>query len=103
MNLEITPKMNVTALSNTRPARLVAATILAAAAAGFALPAQAQNYPWCLQSSAYEGGENCGFSTYDQCMASRLGIGGFCQANTQYRASGAPAPHRALKTHSGKP
>jgi hypothetical protein len=103
MNLDITPKMDMTASSNTRPARLVAVTVLAAAAAGFAVPAQAQNYPWCLQSSAYEGGENCGFSTYDQCMASRLGIGGFCQANTQYQASGAPAPHRALKTYSGKP
>jgi hypothetical protein len=100
MNLEITPKMTATASSNTRRARLVAITVLAAA--GFAVPAQAQNYPWCLQSSAYEGGENCGFSTYDQCMASRLGIGGFCQANTQYQASSAPAPRRALKTHSGK-
>jgi len=102
-NLDMTLKMDVTASPNAHPARLVAVTVLAAAAAGFAVPAQAQNYPWCLQSSAYEGGENCGFSTYDQCMASRLGIGGFCQANTQYQTSGAPAPYRAFKTHSGKP
>jgi uncharacterized low-complexity protein len=103
MNLDMTLKINATSSPNVHPARLVAAAVLAAAATGFAVPAQAQNYPWCLQSSAYEGGENCGFSTYDQCRASRLGIGGFCQANTQYPASGAPAPHRALKTHSGKP
>jgi hypothetical protein len=99
----MTQKMDMTSSPNARVARLAAATILVTAAAGFAVPAQAQDYPWCLQSSAYEGGENCGFSTYDQCMASRLGIGGFCQANTQYRANGAPAPHRALKTHSGTP
>ena len=48
-------------------------------------PATAQNYPWCVVSSAYEGGQNCGFSTFDQCMATRLGIGGFCVQNTQYR------------------
>ena len=54
----------------------------------------AQNYPWCLISSAYEGGENCGFSTFEQCQASRLGIGGFCQSNPQYRPGVAPfSPH----------
>jgi hypothetical protein len=52
----------------------------------------AQTYPWCLLSSAFEGGENCGFSTYEQCMASRLGIGGFCQANTLFQSGVAPGP-----------
>jgi len=47
--------------------------------------AQAQNYPWC----AYYGGgandgENCGFSTREQCMTTVSGIGGFCALNTQY-------------------
>ena len=103
MTLEITLKMNGTPSPKARQIRLVAITVLAAAAAGFAAPAQAQNYPWCLQSSAYEGGENCGFTTYDQCMATRGGIGGFCQVNTQYQPSGGPAPRRARKTHTGKP
>ncbi len=70
--------------------------------AGFATRANAQNYPWCLQSSAYEGGENCGFITYEQCMATRQGIGGFCQINTQYQASVTPSPRRTLKAHPGK-
>ena len=85
-------------------AALIGAAGLAAAVltpTGFASPAYAQNYPWCLQSSAYEGGENCGFTTYDQCMATRLGIGGFCQINTQYQANVAPATRP--KVHSGKP
>jgi hypothetical protein len=34
-------------------------------------------------------------------MATRLGIGGFCQINTQYQANVAPAPRP--KVHSGKP
>ena len=53
--------------------------------------AEAQNYPWCVVSSAYEGGQNCGFTTFDQCMATRLGIGGFCVQNTQYRPAIGPA------------
>jgi uncharacterized low-complexity protein len=99
MNRE--PHMTPTLRAYALAIALVAVT--AAAAASFAAPAQAQNYPWCLISSAYEGGENCGFDTNEQCQASRLGIGGFCQVNTQYRASGAPAPRRTLKTHPGKP
>jgi Protein of unknown function (DUF3551) len=65
---------------------------------GLGTPAQAQNYPWCVVSSAYEGGQNCGFSTFDQCMATRLGIGGFCVQNTQYRPAVSPAP-ASRKTH----
>jgi hypothetical protein len=67
-----------------------------AAAAGVGTPAQAQNYPWCVISGAYEGGENCGFVSYAQCMATRMGIGGFCVPNTQYRPPGpaTPAPRK---------
>jgi hypothetical protein len=57
---------------------------------GARTPAQAQNYPWCVVSSAYEGGQHCGFSTLDQCIATRLGIGGFCVQNTQYRPAIGP-------------
>ncbi len=51
----------------------------------------AQNYPWCLLSSAYEGGQNCGFATLEQCQASRIGIGGFCQSNPDYISGVAPS------------
>jgi Protein of unknown function (DUF3551) len=83
------------------PTALFAMSLFAAAIAGLPARAVAQNYPWCLISSAYDGGENCGFSTFDQCMASRLGIGGFCQINNQYRPAAAPAasPAKAAKLH----
>ena len=56
---------------------------LTVAAAG--TPAQAQNYPWCeYLGGADEGGRNCGFTTYQQCMASAFGNGGDCQLNPQY-------------------
>jgi uncharacterized protein DUF3551 len=67
---------------------------------GFATPAHAQNYPWCLQSAAYEGGENCGFTSFDQCMATRLGIGGFCQQNDWYKGANAASPAPSHKRRS---
>jgi Protein of unknown function (DUF3551) len=60
--------------------------------AGIATPAQAQNYPWCAQYNGL-GGTNCGFTTFQQCMDTLAGLGGFCNANTQYVAPGGqPAP-----------
>ena len=50
---------------------------------GIGTHAQAQNYPWCAQYSG-PGGTNCGFTTFQQCMATIAGMGGFCNANTQY-------------------
>ena len=49
--------------------------------------ALAQNYPWCADYSS--GGTNCGFVTFEQCLATVSGIGGFCDPNTQY-VPGAP-------------
>jgi hypothetical protein len=64
----------------------VAATLVAAAALG--TPAQAQNYPWCAYYSGHGGGgTNCGFSSFQQCMATVRGIGGMCNRNTQYAPS----------------
>ena len=46
---------------------------------------EAQNYPWCAHYGGL-GGTNCGFTTYDQCMATISGMGGSCMQNTQYAA-----------------
>jgi hypothetical protein len=64
--------------------------------AGIGPPAQAQDYPWCAQFSGL-GGTNCGFTTFEQCMATLAGIGGFCNANTQYVAPGGQPAPRARK------
>jgi hypothetical protein len=51
-------------------------------AAGFmAGHVDAQNYPWC---GYYKEDVNCGFTTYEQCMATVRGTGGYCARNTQY-------------------
>ena len=44
----------------------------------------AQNYPWCAQYSGDVGGENCGFSTIQQCQATVSGIGGYCYQNPMF-------------------
>jgi hypothetical protein len=57
-------------------------------------PAQAQNYPWCAYygGTIGGGGTNCGFTTFEQCMATVSGIGGFCDRNTQYQPPAGPHP-----------
>jgi Protein of unknown function (DUF3551) len=63
---------------------LYALAVLCTAAA-FSAPAQAQNYPWCAYYGGRDSGaSNCGFSTFQQCMATVSGIGGFCQRNNLY-------------------
>ena len=47
--------------------------------------AQAREYPWC----AFYGGigsttYNCGFDSYQQCLATISGVGGRCQQNPRY-------------------
>jgi len=65
-------------------------TLVASAAIG--TRAEAQNYPWCAYygGGMNGGGTNCGFTTYEQCMATVSGIGGFCDRNTQYVAPPGP-------------
>jgi Protein of unknown function (DUF3551) len=69
-----------------------------AVAVTFAAPALAQNYPWCAQYGGRAGGAtNCGFSTFEQCMATVSGIGGFCDRNTLY-----VPPHARPRVHRHK-
>ena len=63
---------------------LIVAIGIVGATAALSTRAEAQNYPWCAYYAGDFGGENCGFSTYEQCMATISGIGGSCERNTQY-------------------
>jgi hypothetical protein len=41
--------------------------------------AEAQNYPWCAYYNfGFGGATNCGFVTYQQCLATVRGVGGSC-------------------------
>jgi len=57
-----------------------------AAVVCFEKPAAAQNYPWCAYLDLGKGGAtNCGFATFQQCLATVSGIGGSCGPNPQYQ------------------
>jgi hypothetical protein len=77
---------------------LVFVLAMFAATAGIGTRAEAQNYPWCADYAGF-GSQNCGFTTFQQCMAALSGNGGFCNANTQY-VSPSASPMRQARRHS---
>ena len=47
--------------------------------------AAAIEYPWCAQYGGRGGGgRNCGFVSFEQCMETIRGMGGFCERNVFY-------------------
>jgi hypothetical protein len=87
--------------------RLIPLATLALAVPAFcATPASAYEkpydpYPWCAVYGGDAGGaSNCGFTTWDQCMATVSGIGGFCEPN-QFYNPGRPAAHSRKRKHVG--
>ena len=50
-----------------------------------ATPAAAREYPWCAR---YDWSTtNCGFVSFQQCLATISGIGGRCEQNPRFVAS----------------
>src|SRR3984893_15196184 len=66
---------------------LVFALAMLAATTALGTHAEAQNYPWCALYSggSMGGGRNCGFTTFEQCLATISGIGGTCMQNPTYQ------------------
>jgi hypothetical protein len=65
---------------------LAAIGLLALTAPATVVEAQTRSYPWCIfyDSSTY----NCGFTSYQQCMATAQGGQGFCRPNPFVAPSG---------------
>jgi uncharacterized protein DUF3551 len=62
----------------------------------FGAPARARDYPWCAYYTGPFSATNCGFDTFQQCLATISGVGGYCQPNTTYvPPSGRPRRSRA--------
>jgi hypothetical protein len=82
----------------------LATATIAVGVIGAPAPLQAQNYPWCAYYAMGDdgGGTNCGFVSYEQCMVTLSGMGGFCVANNQYHppAGRIGARHRSRKHSS---
>jgi hypothetical protein len=74
---------------------LLTLSIVVAGLATVGRSANAQNYPWCAYYGGGDmggGGSNCGFTTFEQCMTTLSGMGGFCDRNTQYVPPAGPRP-----------
>lgn len=56
-------------------------------------PAQAREYPWCARYDWTT--QNCGFVSFQQCLATISGIGGRCEPNPFYQA--APPRKRVVR------
>jgi hypothetical protein len=63
--------------------------------------AEAQNYPWCAIYGGFDdGGTNCGFTTFQQCMDTARGMGNLCQPNTQYISPPGPRSSKPARSRS---
>jgi len=60
--------------------------------------AEAQNYTWCAHLGTGFESTNWGFTTFQQCMDTVSGIGGFCQPNTEYQVSSGPRSLKKLQS-----
>jgi hypothetical protein len=72
---------------------IVAPTLLSSSDAG------AVEYPWCARyGGAMRGASNCGFVSFEQCMDTVRGIGGFCEVNPFYPGPRKPAARKRKRT-----
>ncbi len=70
---------------------LLAALVLAAAFAGAPQTASAQSpysYPWCAKLYLRGTPTSCYYASWQLCMATVSGIGGYCFQNPAYRGGG---------------
>jgi hypothetical protein len=69
--------------------------LLAAAVLGESPLASAQSpysYPWCARLYKENAPTSCYFTSYQQCMTTISGIGGYCYQSPYYRAPTAKRP-----------
>jgi Protein of unknown function (DUF3551) len=50
--------------------------------------------PWCAYYASNSGGTNCGFYSWEQCMAALSGNGGKCLRNQWYSSDGKDSRRR---------
>jgi uncharacterized protein DUF3551 len=70
----------------------LAAAVLIQPGAGQAAP----YWPWCSQYDNKSGAHSCAFSSWEQCMDTVRGIGGYCYANPY---GPPPATVQSLRRH----
>jgi Protein of unknown function (DUF3551) len=80
---------------------MLSLVVLAAALLGEIQAASAQSptsYPWCANFRSI-GATSCYFTSYQQCMTTLSGIGGYCYESPYYRSSASPNALAPLRGH----
>jgi Protein of unknown function (DUF3551) len=57
----------------------------------------AQTAPWCAALGGRDGGNDCGYYTFEQCMATARGLSSNCQPNPWALAAPNPPPPRRTR------
>ena len=70
---------------------LLAASALVAGALVTAAPGHAQEFPYC-SIPGFAAGQDCSFSSLEQCRAATLGMGTDCERNPRYKEPAVVAP-----------
>jgi hypothetical protein len=71
----------------------------AAALMSGALPAMAQDYPFCIKGCDFGAGRgDCSFSSYQQCQASASGRDAYCSENPYFTAKAELQPDRSRQS-----
>jgi hypothetical protein len=64
-----------------------------------ALPAAAQNYPFCIKGCDFGAGRgDCSFSSYQQCQATASGRDAYCDANPYFNTRAELQPNRSRQS-----
>ena len=76
-----------------------ALVVCCAALTSGALPAAAQNYPFCIKGCDFGAGRgDCSFSTYQQCQATASGRDAYCDVNPLFSAKAEMQPDRSRQS-----
>ena len=73
------------------PCTIAAITFVAATSMSHAQ--SPYDYPWCAVYSRTSGATSCYFQSFQQCMTTLSGIGGFCMRSPYY--DDGPTPRRS--------
>src|SRR5262249_44651440 len=80
---------------------ILSIALTAAALIADMMPAMAQSptsYPWCARIPKTDGDATaCYFTSYNQCMTTLSGMGGYCSQSPYYHAAAAKVRSRVLR------
>ena len=78
------------------PRTIQALLVCCAALTSGALPAAAQNFPFCIKGCDFGAGRgDCSFSSYQQCQATASGRDAYCAENPYFTAKAEWQPDRS--------